>query len=71
MRYISLILPLGVSQSARRSHARRYMPDISINRALMDTLTEAEREAWVEATPTRVFRYNAVTKQVRAGVPSP
>ena len=50
---------------------RRYMPEISINRALMDTLTEAEREAWVEATPTRVFRYNAVTKQVCAGVPSP
>lgn len=56
-------------------HARRYMPEISINRALMDTLSEAEREDWVAATPSRpeappVFRYNAITKQVCAGVPS-
>ena len=50
----------------------RYMPEISINRALMDALSEADREAWVEATPTRVFRYNAITKQARVHAnPSP
>jgi hypothetical protein len=48
------------------------MPEISINRALMDTLSEAQREAWVEATPTSVFRLNAITKQARLGTsPAP
>ena len=39
------------------------MPDIAINRALMDTLSEAQKEEWVESSPTRVFRYNTITKQ--------
>ncbi len=41
------------------------MPDIAINRALMDTLSEAEKEEWVDSSPTRVFRYNTITKQAR------
>ena len=31
----------------------------------MDTLTEQEKEDWVDATPSKgVFRYNNITKQV-------
>lgn len=42
----------------------QYMPEIKINRALMDTLSEQEREDFVKASPTPVFRYNNITKQV-------
>ncbi len=42
----------------------QYMPEITINRALMDTLTEEQKEDWVKATPNPVFRYNNITKQV-------
>lgn len=48
----------------------QYMPEITINRALMDTLSEQEREDFVKASPTPVFRYNNITKQVLAHVPS-
>lgn len=42
----------------------QYMPEIKINRALMDTLSEQEREDFVKSSPTNVFRYNNITKQV-------
>jgi len=51
----------------------QYMPEITINRGLMDTLTEQEREDWVRSSPTPVFRFNNITKQVSclAFSPSP
>jgi DNA-directed RNA polymerase II subunit RPB3 len=44
--------------------AFHYMPDISINRALMDSLTDRQKEDFVDSCPTPVFRYNNITKQV-------
>ena len=42
----------------------QYMPDIRINQSEMDKLTPAEKQAFVESSPTRVFAYDEVTDQV-------
>ena len=44
----------------------QYMPEIQLNHALLSTLTDAQREAWVNSTPgSEVFRLNKATQQVR------
>lgn len=43
----------------------QYMPDIRLNHALISTLTDAQREAWVASTPgSEVFRLNKATQQI-------
>ena len=42
----------------------QHKPHISINRALMDTLDEKVKEAFVDASPSHALSYNSVTKQV-------
>lgn len=45
--------------------AFQYMPEIKLNHALLSTLTDAQREAWVNSTPgSEVFRLNKATQQV-------
>lgn len=70
----------GLCWCAAQDHAKwipvatvsfQYMPEITINRALMDTLTEQEREDWVRSCPTPVFRFNNITKQVSCLALSP
>eukprot|EP00192_Tetraselmis_astigmatica_P013274 CAMPEP_0117681520 /NCGR_PEP_ID=MMETSP0804-20121206/19036_1 /TAXON_ID=1074897 /ORGANISM="Tetraselmis astigmatica, Strain CCMP880" /LENGTH=322 /DNA_ID=CAMNT_0005491303 /DNA_START=47 /DNA_END=1015 /DNA_ORIENTATION=- len=42
----------------------QYMPEITINHALMSTLTPAERDAWIESCPTNIFSYNTAEQKV-------
>lgn len=43
----------------------QHMPDIKLNHALLSTLTDAQRESWVNSTPgNEVFRLNKATQQV-------
>jgi DNA-directed RNA polymerase II subunit RPB3 len=42
----------------------QYMPEITINHALMNTLTQGEREAWIDSCPTNVFSWNSAEKRV-------
>ena len=44
--------------------AFQYMPDIRINHALMDTLSEDQKLDWIDSSPNPVFRLNPVTAQV-------
>eukprot|EP00955_Chlamydomonas_euryale_P059215 357308-Chlamydomonas_euryale.AAC.8 len=43
----------------------QYMPVIQINDALMDELTETEKEEWCKSDPSETFKYNALTRRVR------
>ena len=43
----------------------QYMPEITVNRALMDALSEAEKLELVDADPSQVLKYNSVTQQAR------
>lgn len=42
----------------------QYIPDIKINHALIDALSEAKREELCEADSRRTFRYNKLTKRI-------
>ncbi|KAJ0077266.1 hypothetical protein Patl1_35477 [Pistacia atlantica] len=42
-----------------------YEPEIHINEDLMETLTLAERQAWVESSPTKVFDLDEATGQLK------
>jgi len=42
----------------------QYMPEITINHALMSTLSQAERDAWIESSPTKIFQWNPSEKKV-------
>jgi len=42
----------------------QYMPVIQINDALMDELTETEKEEWCKSDPSETFKYNALTRRV-------
>ena len=44
--------------------AFQYVPEIKINHALLDTLTEAQREEICEADSRRTFRYNKLSKRI-------
>ncbi|KAJ0090521.1 hypothetical protein Patl1_14760 [Pistacia atlantica] len=46
-----------------------YEPEIHINEDLMETLTLAERQAWVESSPTKVFDLDEATGQKPWGKP--
>lgn len=43
----------------------QYMPDITINHAAMDDLTEDEKVEWVNSDPSKAFKYNPITRKVR------
>ncbi len=43
--------------------AFQYMPDIRIDPTIAAQMTEAQKVEWVDASPTKVFRYNNVTRQ--------
>jgi DNA-directed RNA polymerase II subunit RPB3 len=43
----------------------QYMPVITINDALMEELTEAEKEEWCKSDPSGTFKYNQLTRRVR------
>ena len=49
--------------------AFQYMPDIRINHALMDTLSEDKKREWIASSPNPVFRLNPVTAQVHQACP--
>lgn len=49
----------------------QYMPEITINHALMSTLSQAERDAWIESSPTKIFQWNPSEKKARPHVPLP
>ncbi|GBG89538.1 hypothetical protein CBR_g49328 [Chara braunii] len=42
-----------------------FEPEIHINQPLMDTLTDDEKEIWVNSSPTKVFGIDPVTRQVQ------
>lgn len=39
----------------------QYLPDITINQAMWESLNDAERDEWLKSQPTKVFSANAVT----------
>ena len=41
-----------------------FVPDIRIDQALMDTLTEDQRRAWIASCPTQVFELDPTTRRV-------
>jgi len=45
----------------------QQVPDIRINHALMDSLTDAEKEEFCASCPKAVFKFNPVDKTVREG----
>lgn len=44
--------------------AMQYIPEITINHALVTTLDEAQRQELCDADPRQTFRYNEVTKRI-------
>lgn len=48
----------------------QFVPEIHINEARMASLTPAERKAWVEVCPTKVFFFNEKTQQVEIENPN-
>lgn len=42
----------------------QFMPVIKINDALMDALTEEEKEEWCKSDPSGTFKYNPLTRRV-------
>ncbi|KAG1666243.1 hypothetical protein FOA52_011545 [Chlamydomonas sp. UWO 241] len=42
----------------------QYMPVITINDALMEELSEAEKEEWCKSDPSGTFKYNQLTRRV-------
>lgn len=47
----------------------QYMPEITINHALMDTLTDEQKEEWCEADPRKTFKLNKLTHRVEVANP--
>ena len=47
----------------------RFEPEITINEELMNTLTEEEKIAFVNASPAPVFKYNELTRRVEIDTP--
>jgi DNA-directed RNA polymerase II subunit RPB3 len=44
--------------------AFQYVPEITINHALVDTLSEAQREDLCAADPRKTFKYNKLTRRI-------
>lgn len=44
--------------------AFQYVPQITINHALVDTLSEAQREELCAADPRKTFKYNKLTRRI-------
>jgi DNA-directed RNA polymerase II subunit RPB3 len=42
----------------------QYMPEITINHGLMDTLTDEQKEEWCAADPRKTFKLNKLTHRV-------
>ena len=49
--------------------AFQYVPEITINHDLVDSLNEEQREDLCEADPRRTFRYNKLTKRIEVTDP--
>eukprot|EP00887_Chlorella_sp_A99_P007108 scaffold2.g7108.t1 len=49
--------------------AMQPLPIIHVNHALMDTLTEQQREEWCAADPRKTFRFNRLTGRVEVAEP--
>ncbi|KAL4444006.1 hypothetical protein ABPG75_011743 [Micractinium tetrahymenae] len=47
----------------------QYMPEITINHALMDTLTDEQKEEWCDADPRKTFKLNKLTHRVEVTNP--
>ncbi|KAL4430045.1 hypothetical protein ABPG77_004415 [Micractinium sp. CCAP 211/92] len=47
----------------------QYMPEITINHALMDTLTDEQKEEWCDADPRKTFKLNKLTHRVEVANP--
>lgn len=47
----------------------QFMPEITINHALMDTLTDDQKEEWCAADPRKTFRLNKLTHRVEVTNP--
>jgi len=47
----------------------QFEPDIVINQSRMDELDEQSKMDWVNSCPTKVYRYDADSKQVEIDVP--
>lgn len=45
--------------------AFQYMPEVTVNRALMDALSEAQKLELVVSDPSQILKYNSVTQQAR------
>jgi DNA-directed RNA polymerase II subunit RPB3 len=43
----------------------QYMPEVVVNRALMDALSEAQKLELVDSDPSQILKYNSVTQQAR------
>lgn len=42
----------------------QFMPHIKLNHALIDEMTEQEREEWCKSDPSGTFRFNELTRKV-------
>ena len=42
----------------------QFMPVIKLNHALIDEMTELEREEWCKSDPSGTFRFNELTRKV-------
>ena len=59
---------MGCIRSDQALHADlQYMPLIKINEALMDDMTDEEKETWCQSDPAKTFKFNQNTRKVRPG----
>jgi len=49
--------------------AYQYVPEITINHALVDTLSEAQREELCAADPRKTFKYNKLSRRIEVADP--
>ena len=42
----------------------QYQPEITLNHGLLDTLSDEQKQEWVDADPRKTFRYNPLTRRV-------
>lgn len=44
----------------------QYLPEIRINQAISDDMTDAEKEEWCKSDPSCTFKFNSATHQVHS-----
>ncbi|GAB4818365.1 hypothetical protein N2152v2_005411 [Parachlorella kessleri] len=47
----------------------QYQPEITLNHGLLDTLSDEQKQEWVDADPRKTFRYNPLTRRVEVQNP--